>query len=237
MPQKIKLEGSDEEIEVFTAEEVAAQTDVKAKEAAEAARVEEAERLNTEHEAALLDKEEELSTTKEKLEKLEKKDMNFENLRKSKTLTPEQEEAAKKNAEELDKLRGTVNDLVKAPLETARTSFLETNFDAADKDGREVWESYYKKLSIGAKTVEEVNKAAVAAFNAVNAGKRQPNLDGRMSRVNVNDNFDADKGGSESETSQEFGNMLGLTPEAKKKFAGVAKTGSIHIFAKNPPKP
>lgn len=235
MPQKIKNEAGDE-IEVFTAEEVTAQTDSKVKEAAESAALAERERLEIENEAALLEKDEELSTTKEALEKLQKKEMNFESLRKQKTLTPEQEEAQKKNTEELSTLRERMGAVEKQPLETAKSTFIENNFEAQDKDGREVFDAFYKKLAVGAKTVEDINKAAVAAFNAVNAGRRQPNLDSRITRTNISEDFNPDSGRGESEASQEFGAMLGLSPESKKKFSGVVKTGSIKLFAQNQPK-
>lgn len=224
MPTMVEIDG--EEKEVYTQDEV------------EAKIAEEREELETLTQAQILEKDEELSATREKLTKLEQKDMNFEALRKSKTLTPEQEAEAAKNAEEMETLKSTVTSLTetvskvqKQPLETAKEQFVLNNI-GNDKDLLEKFDHFYSKIADGATTLKEVNEALVASFNAATGGARQPDFSGRMAHTSVSDNF-ADLGDAkqESEASQSFGKMLGLTPEDKKNFGGAAKTGTVDLFA------
>lgn len=229
MPKTIKQDDGTE-IEVFTAEEVKAQVESQTSELLDAKLEEERARLEAEKETELLEKDEDLANTKAELEKLRKKDMNFEALRKSKTLSPEQEEAAKKTAEELSKLQETVAQIQKQPLEAAKAQFVANNI-GTDKDLIETFDFFYKKLSAGAKTLDEVNTALVAAFNATTAGTRQPS-DSRITRVGVNDNYHSLNVEAESEASREFGAMLGLSPEDKKTYGGSVNTGRVNLFAR-----
>lgn len=230
MPQTL-----DDGTEVYTREELDAQTEERL--------TEEREKMETEKESELLAKEEELATTKEALEKLQKKDMNFENLRKSKTLTPEQEAEAQKTADELETMRATVTTLAetvtqvqKAPLEAAKAQFMANNI-GADKDLAEKFEHFFSKLGSDAKTVAEVNEAITASFAAATGGARQPDFTGRMAHTGVNDNFaNMDENKVESEASQEFGALLGLKPEDKKTFGGSLKNNTVPIFTQTPPK-
>lgn len=229
MPQTIKQDDGTE-IEVFTADEVKAQVESQASDLLDERLEEEKTRLAAEKEIELLEKDEALANTKAELEKLQKKDMNFEALRKSKTLSPEQEEAAKKTAEELSKLQETVAQIQKQPLEAAKSQFIANNI-GTDKDLNETFDFFYKKLSAGAKTLDEVNTALVAAFNAATAGTRQPN-DSRITRVGINDNYHSLNVEAESEASREFGAMLGLSPEDKKTYGGTINSGKVNLFAR-----
>jgi hypothetical protein len=229
MPQTIKQEDGTE-IEVFTSDEVKAQVESQAGEILNVRLAEERERIEIEKEAELLEKDEALANTKAELEKLQKKDMNFEALRKSKTLTPEQEEAAKKTSEELSKLQETVAQIQKQPLEAAKAQFVASNI-GTDKDLNETFDFFYKKLSVGVKTLDEVNTALVAAFNAATAGTRQPN-DSRITRVGISDNYHSLNTEAESEASREFGAMLGLSQEDKKAYGQTVQTGRVNLFAR-----
>lgn len=238
MPQKIKtvVDGKEVETEVYTGEELVAQASAKAREIADKEIADAKEAMEADKEAALLEKDESYKKDQEELEKLRKKDLNFETLRKSKTLTPEQEAEAKKAADDLKSTKDRLDAIEKQPLESAKETFLNSNFGIEDKDQREVFEIFYKKLSLGAKDLKAVNEALVAAFNATTAGARKPSFSGRMMQTNVSDNYNGEGQGRESEASQEFGTMLGVSAEDKKRFGATIQTGKVNLFSQNPPK-
>lgn len=246
MPQKIK-NADGEEIEVYTAAELEEQAKARAREIAdtEIARTRdeaetqllaERERLEAEKEAALAEKDAEFATKEEELNKLKQKDMNFENLRKSKTLTPEQEAERKLNAEKLARLESVVESIAKQPLEAAKEQFMSSNFTEDEKNEREVFEKFYQKLSIGAKDLKGVNDALVAAFNATMGGVRAPSRAGQMVRTGVSDNYNSDPSGRESDASREFGVMFGVSAADKARFGDTIKTGKVSLFSQNAPK-
>lgn len=232
MPQTIKQEDGTE-VEVFTAEELAAKADEKAREIAASER-EELEKRHQEEkselETQISEKDKALEESAEKLKKLEDKDFNFEQLRKAKGLSPEQEAEAKKVASEVTELRKTVDALKTQPLETAKSTFLESNFAPDDKDGREVFENYYKKLSSGATSLKEVNSALVAAFNATTGGTKPIN-NAAMLRTGVSEQMFNERS-NDNPVSAEIASALGLNPEDKKTYGSVLKTGSVDLFAK-----
>lgn len=232
MPQKVTIDGVEQE--VFTSEEVTAQAEAKAKEASDAAVAAEQERLKDEHEADIAAREEASAADKVELEKLRKKDLNFEKLRNSKTLTPEQEAEAKRVADDLKKTNDRLDAIEKQPFETALSTFKNNNI-GADKDLAEKFDFFFKKLSSGAKTLVEHETALTAAFLASTGGTRQPNTSSQMVRTSVDDGFGGEKGKTESQDSQNFGALLGLTPEQKKQFAPIAK-GTVPMFYQTPQK-
>lgn len=219
--------------EVYSKEEVDTQMEERL--------AEEREKLAIEKDSEMLAKDEELSSTKEALEKLQKKEMNFENLRKKNTITPEQEAEAVENAEKMKNLEATVSTITetltqvqKQPLEAAKAEFKSNNI-GADKNLDEKFEYFYEKLGKDAKTVAEVNEAITAAFLSATGGSKQPNFTGRIAHTSVNDNFAGmEEGKVETEASQEFGALLGLKPEDKKIHGGSVKTSSVPIMAQTP---
>jgi hypothetical protein len=222
MPQMVEIDG--EEKEVFTQEEIEA----KAAEIAEA-KVAEA---TTASEAALKEKEEEL-------EKLRNKEMNFNNLRNKSEKTDEEKAEIARKAEELEKSIADMNVKIEAvekqPLEAAKNQFIANNI-GGDKDLKEKFDFFYEKIGKDAKTMDEVNQALAGAFNAAAGGARQPDFTGRAVHTSVNDNFAGiNDSKSESEDSQGFGQMLGLSPEDKKTYGGAVKNnGSIPLFTQAP---
>lgn len=225
MPQKI-VQDDGTEVEVFTAAEVEEQAATKAAEIAQAKITEETERIRSEQESVLLEKEEELERLKAEHEKLQKKDLNFETLRKSKAV-PVVDESVKKEVEEL---KSAIGQIMNKPLQDAKTTFIKNSGLENDKDKLEVFEHFYSKLSAGAKTVEEVNAALTAAMNLtapdVGSGNRINNS------VRISDNFYTSDG-SESQESKEIGAALGLSSEDKKAYSGIVKAGGVvPLFAK-----
>jgi len=229
MPQKVTIEGV--ETEVFTTEEVTAQAEAKAKEIADAKVAEETERLNTEHESALLERDEALKEAQEKLEKAEKKELNFNALRKKTEKTDEQKAEEKKVADDVKALRETVAEIQKQPFESAKASFVKNNI-GADKELGEKFDFFFKKLGTGVKSVEEQQIALESAMTLA-TGKPYEAGHGRMTGVSVDPGFGGERGKQESQDSQNFGALLGLTPEDKKKYA---VTGTVPLFAQTPPK-
>lgn len=234
MPVKVKQEDGTE-IDAYTVEEMTAQADAKAKEAAEAAKVAEAERLTTEHEAALLEKEEALAEAQEKLRKAEDKQTNMKALREAaEGKNKEKSEEEKKNAEDLKALQETVANIQKQPFETAKANFIKANV-GADKELGDKFDFFFKKLSSGAKTLEEYNIALESSMTLATGKPYQAN-DSRMTRTSVNPDFGGEGGKAESQDSQNFGQLLGITAEDKKQFGGVVKNGTVPLFAQTPAK-
>lgn len=224
MPQTITLEDGTEQ-EVFTQEEVEA----KAAEVAEA-KVAEAK---SEVETILAEKEAEL-------QKLKDKEYNFNNLRNKTEKTDEEKAEVLKKAEELEKsiseMQTTIAEVQKQPLEAAKSQFIANNI-GADKDLKEKFDFFYEKLGKDAKTMDEVNQALAGAFNAAAGGARQPDFTGRAVHTSVSDNFAGmNDAGHETEASQAFGQMLGLSKEDKKNFGGAVKTGTVPLFNQSPSK-
>lgn len=224
------------EAEFFSADEVTAKAAEQAKEIADARVAEETEKLQTAHESALSEKDEALAEVQSKLEKAEAKELNFKALRdKAGGKVAEPTEDEKKNTEELKALKETVAEIQKQPFETAKTAFLKNNI-GEDKDLGEKHDYFFKKLSAGAKTVEEYNQALEGAFALATGGARQPNTTGSMTRTSVNDNFSGGGAKTETQDSQNFGALLGITPEDKKTFAPAVATGVVPLFQQTPPK-
>ena len=231
MPIKVKQEDGSE-IDAYTAEELAAQTEAKSKEASDAAVAAETERLKTEHEAELLEKDEALKEAQDKLQKAADKELNFKKLREKQEGKSEDE---KKVADEVKAMKETLAEIQKAPFETAKADFLKNNI-GADKELGEKHDFFFKKLSAGAKTMDEYRIALESAFTLATGGTRQPNTSGAMLRTSVDPGFGGDKGGVESQDSQNFGALLGLKPEDKKTYGAAIKTGTVPLFAQTPPK-
>lgn len=228
MPTTIKdADGND--VEMFSAAEAAEQAEAKAKEIAEAQVQQERERLNTEHEAAILDRDEKLADAQEKLEKAQAKELNFKALREK--TGKDKPEADEKTTKEIAELRETVAAIQKQPFEQAKTAFLQNNI-GSDKDLGEKFELFFKKLSAGAKTVEEYTVALDSSLLLASGGIRQPNRDGGMVRTSVNPNFSGDGQKVETQDSQNFGTLLGINAEDKKALSG--KNGTMDLLAPTP---
>ena len=231
MPIKVKQkaeDGTEVEVDAFTAEELEEQK----KTASEAAVTAEADRLKTEHEAELLEKDEALKEAQDKLQKAADKELNFKKLREKQEGKSEDE---KKVADEVKAMKETLAEIQKAPFETAKADFLKNNI-GADKELGEKHDFFFKKLSAGAKTMDEYRIALESAFTLATGGTRQPNTSGAMLRTSVDPGFGGDKGGVESQDSQNFGALLGLKPEDKKTYGAAIKTGTVPLFAQTPPK-
>ena len=241
MPQKVTIDGV--ETEVFSADEVTAKAEAQAKEIAEtqlAAEREtfEAEKLQLENER--LEKEEELKQAQEDLAKAQNKDNNFANLRKSKEdadrIAAEQKKIVDDAANKVKDLQKTVDEIKNQPLIAAKNQFKNTNI-GTDKNLDEKFEHYYDIYGKNAKTLEEVNAALIAAHAAATGGRAQPQTESqRITSVGVNDNYAGfEDSTKESDESKAFGSLLGLTPEDKKKFSPVLKTGSVGLFTNTHP--
>lgn len=231
MPQTIRLEDGTEQ-EVYTREEL----DAQATELAEARVAEVRETLEAETATVMYEQEQRLVEAQERLRKAEEKELNFKSLREKTNRTEEEKSRASEELETLRKtvasLEGTVEEVKRQPFEVAKTQFIQNNI-GADKDLADKFDYFYTKLGNDAKTMDEVNQALVAAFNAASGGARQPDLTGRMTRTSVAPNYAAMQDGSnESQDSQSFGQMLGLSPEDKKLYGGAVKNnGSIPLFS------
>ena len=234
MPIKVKQEDGSE-IDAYTAEELAAQTEAKSKEASDAAVAAETERLKTVHEAELLEKDEALKEAQDKLDKAAAKELNFKALReKNEKGSKEKSDEEKKVADEVKALQETVQQIQKAPFETAKSNFVKQNV-GANKELGEKFDHFYKKLSVGVKSVEEQQVALESAMTLA-TGKPYEAGSGSMTRTSVDPGFGGDKGGVESQDSQNFGALLGLKPEDKKTYGAAIKTGTVPLFAQTPPK-
>ena len=229
MPIKVKQEDGTE-VDAFTAEELETQK----KEATEAAVTAEAERLKTEHEAELLGKDEALKEAQDKLKKAEEKELNFNKLRKKTEKTEEEKAEEKKVADDVKALRETVAEIQKAPFETAKANFEKVNV-GADKDLKEKFDFFFKKLGAGVKTVEEQQIALESAMTLA-TGKPFESGSGSMTRTSVDPGFGGEKGKQESQDSINFGSLLGVSAEDKKKYGGSIATGTVSLFAQTPPK-
>jgi hypothetical protein len=214
-----------EEKEVFTQEEVEAQ-------AAELAESKVAE-VKTASDIQLAEKEEEL-------QKLKDKEFNFNSLRNKTEKTDEEKAEIARKAEELEKsisdMQTTIAEVQKQPLEAAKSQFVNNNI-GADKDLKEKFDFFYAKLGADAKNMDQVNEALAASFNAATGGARQPDFTGRAVHTSVNSDFSG-MGNSkhESESSQKFGELLGLTPEDKKTYGGSVNSNSVPLFSQSPSK-
>lgn len=233
MPQTIKdADGND--VEVFSADEAAAQVQEKVDAAVAAAK--EAHELEKEElENKALEKDEALADAQEKLKKAEEKELNFKALR-DKSGKPDKEalEKAQAATDEVKAIKETLAEIQKQPFETAKATFIKNNI-GADKELGEKYDFFFKKLSVGAKTMEEFNIALASAFTLATGGAKQPNLDSRIIITGVNDNFDGSGNKAETQDSQNFGALLGLTADDKKQFAP-SKNNTVPIFAQTPPK-
>jgi hypothetical protein len=233
MPQTIK-DADGKDVEVFSAEEVAEQAEAKAKELADVKVAEETERLNTEHESALLERDEALKEAQEKLQKAEIKAGSFKALRdkvEKGGKTEEEKAEEKKVADDVKALRETVAEIQKQPFESAKANFVKNNI-GVDKELGEKFDFFFKKLGTGVKSVEEQQIALESAMTLA-TGKPYEAGHGSMTRTSVDPGFGGERGKQESQDSQNFGSLLGLTAEDKKKFSA---TGTVPLFAQTPPK-
>lgn len=228
---KVMIDGV--ETEVFSAEEIQSQAERKAKEIADVRIAEEREKFEAEKlvaEDLAKEKENALKEAEDKLKKAEEKELNFKNLREKNKGTDDDRE---KTQREIADLRKTVAEIQTQPLKAAKDQFISSNNITGDKDLNDKFEYFYNMYGKNAKTMEEVNSALIASHAAATGGRSQPNFaDQNITRTSVNDNFGGFQDSKqESEASQQFGAMLGLSAEDKKRFGGALKTGSVPIFA------
>lgn len=234
MPQKVTIDGTEQE--VYTAAELAEQSDAKAKQASEAAVAAEAERLKEEHAAALLEKEEALAEAREKLSKAEAKELNFKALReKGEKGTKEVSEEAKKVAEEVKAMKETLAEIQKQPFSAAEAAFRKNNI-GTDKELEGKFDLFFNKLKAGSKTVEEYNTALESAMTLATGNPYQASSNSSITRTSVDPGFGGEHGKVESQDSQAFGKLLGVTQEDKKTYGSVLATGVVPMFTQARPK-
>lgn len=216
MPQKI-TQADGTEIEVFTKEELETQ----AKEQAENLVAEERQKLEKEKTELATSKselEEQLADAKDKLQKLEDKDHNFEQLRKKNNKDDEQKTELAKTVESLQK---QISEIAKAPFATAKDSFIANNIPAEKKELKEKFDHYMGKLGEGVKTVEQMQAAMKEALILAGQGDSVSiNADGKMIVTNPGLNLDKSQSGEQTEAGREFAQAFGITEEDRKKHGG-----------------
>lgn len=208
MPKTIKDEESGEEIEVYSKEELEA--------AAEAKAAEERERLEAEKEEALEAANAEKEELETKLKKFEDKDYNFSKLREKKNKNEDgesQEEIQKK----IDELNQKIDAIGNQSKEDTLNDFIK-NKVGEDKETKEKFDYYYKRLGSDAKSKEEIQKAATEALQLATGGSYQPDRDQSMHSVGANQNYRQQNTGEPSEQAKEIGSKLGVSDEDRKKY-------------------
>lgn len=196
-----------EEIEVFSQEELDAIAAEKI--AAEVQRVEEEKQAEKEELEA------ELAEQKEKLAKLEDKDRNFEQLRKSSGKVADQ--TAKELQEQIAQLNEKIETIASQPKNDVKEEFVIAKL-GEDKEQRDRFEYYYKKLGADAKTKAEVLKAAEEALALTTGGNYQPDVSSGMHSVGASANYRNTPSKEVSEESKQIGAMFGVTDADRKKY-------------------
>jgi len=203
MSIKIKNE-DDEEVEVYTREEL----DEVAEQKAEEARQAEAERIEAE-------KQTEIDRLNEELGKLKDKDYNFSQLRKkAEGKDSSVNEEVKK---EIEDLKNRIDSLTKQPVEEIKEEFIVENI-GDDKELKDRFNYYYAKLSGDAKTKAEINKAAKEALTLASNGSYKPDDTGKITSVGVSQDYRNKGEGKITESKVSMGKMLGVSEEDHKKY-------------------
>lgn len=185
-----------EDVEVFTAEEVTAKA------------TEEAERVAGEKQVELDALQVEKDELAEKLQKAQDKEQNFANLRKKADGTEvEINEELKK---QIDAINQKIDAVAQRPVEDAVQEFIKTNV-GEEKEKKELFNYYFKKLGVEAKTKEEVTKAANEALTLATGGEYKPDGSGQMMSTGVNQNYMQQNTGVVSEESKAIGKIFGNT--------------------------
>ena len=193
-----------EDIEVFTAEEVTAKT------AEEAERV--AGEKQVEFDALQVEKEE----LAESLRKAQDKEQNFAQLRKKADGTEVKiNEELKK---QIDAINQKIDAVAQRPVEDAVQEFIKTNV-GEEKEKKELFNYYFKKLGTEAKTKEEVTRAANEALTLATGGEYKPDGSGAMMSTGISQNYRQGKTDVVSEESKQIGSLFGITDADRKKYA------------------
>jgi hypothetical protein len=206
MPQIIKNEAG-EDVEVYTKEELEAESDRKAE--AERSRIE------AEKEAEKSDIQAKLEETQEALEKEKQKEKNFKNLRDK---SDKGDGKVEELANTVKTLQEQLNIVTAQPIATAKKSFIEKHI-GADKEAVDKFNLHFQKVGKDAKSDEEVSVALQEALILTTGGKTQAgsgNNNGRVVTTGA-DNSNGGSQGEESEASKEFAKAFGITEEDKKK--------------------
>lgn len=201
MPQTIKNDKG-EDVEVFTADEVQAQAEAKAKEVEDAKQAE----IDT------LTKEK--GEKEEELKKFQDKDYNFEQLRKKADGKGQTEEEVKNQIADLTKRLDAV---AAQPVQETLSDFVRTEV-GEDKERKEKFDYYFKRLGADAKTKDEVLRAAKEALSLATAGEYKPDGTGNMSGTGVSQNYRQEKPRQKGADFNDIAKQMGNTPEDVKKY-------------------
>jgi hypothetical protein len=200
---KTTVDGKEVEQEVFTQAELEEKANAKAEEAKAAVEAEkqvEIDRLN-EEKAAL----EEAASDKDK---------NWAELRKKADSKGGDTSELKK---QMDTITQRLEEIGQQPIKSAKDTFVSNNLPE-DKDKREKFDYYYKKLSEGMTKPEEHKKAMEEALALVLPGQK-PNLDYQLSGTRISSDFGKPANtGERSETNKAFSKAFGLSEEDHKKY-------------------
>lgn len=193
-----------EDIEVFTQEEVETLAAEKAQEEIERIAQEKQDELDR----VLQEKEE----AEQALQKLRDKDMNFEQLKKSKKA-----EVSEELRTQISSLEEKINQLAEQPKNDTKAEFIRTHI-GADKEKEKLFDYYYEKLGTGANSKEDIIKAANEALTLATGGEYKPDVSSSMYSVSPSDNYRNVTTKEVSDQSKQIGNLLGITDEDRKKY-------------------
>lgn len=195
-----------EEVEVFSKEEADALAEKKAQEAQEAkdAEIQKLQKEKEEKEA--------------ELKKLQDKDYNFEQLRKKADKGGATEDEVKSQIEELNK---RLDQVATQPITETLNDFIREEV-GEDKERKEKFDYYYKRLGAEAKTKDEVLRAAKEALTLATDGEYKADGSNRITGTGVGQNYRGGDG-QPRKRGDDFGDIakaMGNTEDDIKKYGG-----------------
>jgi len=207
MPQTIKVkqeDGTEIDQEVFSKEELDAAATAKADEVA------------AEKQTAIESLEAEKAEKEDELKKLQDVDRNWKDLRKKADGKGASEEEVKKQIEDLTK---RLDQVATQPINDTKAEFIRTEV-GEDKERKDKFEYYYKRLGAEAKTKEEVLKASKEALVLATNGEYKPDGTDKMMGTGASQNYRNEKPRQKGEQFNEMAKAMGNTPEDIKKYGG-----------------
>lgn len=207
MPYKVTNDDG-EEIEAFSQEELEEQVRQRAEE--------EAQKVAEEKQAELDRIAEEKLKLEEELIKLKDKDRNFELVRRK--AEGKEIEVSEEIRKQISELENKINEIAAQPKQDVKQDFVKQHI-GDNKERLELFEYYYERLGSTAKSKEEVLKAATEALTLASGGEYKPDTTAGMYSTGVSKDYMSKPKEGVSEASKEFGDMLGITDEDRKKYA------------------
>lgn len=201
MPIKVKQDDGTE-LDAFTQAELDEQSSAKVKEAEEVKQLE------------IDDLKKQKEEKEAELKKFQDKDYNFEQLRKKAGDKGASEEEVKKQIEDLNKKLDAV---ASQPINDTKADFVR-DVVGEDKERKEKFEYYYKRLGAEAKTKDEVLRAAREALTLASGGEVQFDGSGKMMGTGVSQNYRNEKLRQKGESFNEMAKALGNSEEDIKKY-------------------